>query len=373
MSSLSFRAWAVGRLTRDPAASSSRARLVTLLAGLAVAVVGPVPAWGSSHAAAASPENFNPSPHAIEIPRWFKESFLDFREDIREAAAQGKRLMVYFGQDGCPYCQRLMRVNFSQKDIVEKTRRHFNAIAINMWGDREVTWVDGKARSEKAFAAALKIQFTPTLLFFDEKGSVVLRLNGYYPPHKFRVALDYVAGRNEGKLSFAEYLRRNARESASGALNDQPFLLKPPLDLDASRRPRGKPLAVMFEQRDCAACDELHREGFAHPGVRKQIGKLDFARVELFGAERLVTPDGKTLTALEWGRALGIAYTPSIVFFDETGREVFRIDAYLRPFHLASSLDYVASRAYLSQPSFQRYLQARAESIRKAGGVVELW
>jgi len=339
----------------------------------AAGVVGWTLVWIPSSAGAASPQTFNPSPHAIEIPGWFKETLLDLREDIGEAAAQGKRLMVYFGQDGCPYCQRLMRVNFSQKDIVETTRRHFNAIAINMWGDREVTWIDGRSRSEKAFAAALKVQFTPTLLFFDEKGNVVLRVNGYYPPHKFRVALDYVSGRNEDKLPFSEYLRRNVRESASGALNDQPFLLKPPLDLDASRRRSGKPLAVLFEQRECAACDELHREGFAHPEARKLVSKLDIARIDLFGTERLVTPDGKTLTAQEWGRALGVAYTPTIVFFDETGREVFRIDAYLRPFHFTSSLDYVASKAYLAQPSFQRYLQVRADRIRKAGGVVELW
>lgn len=112
--------------------------------------------------------------------------------------------MVYFGQDGCPYCARLMSVNFSQKDIVSKTRKHFNAVAINMWGDREVTWTDGTVRSEKAFAAFMKVQFTPTILFFDEHGGVALRLNGYYPPHKFRAALDFVAGRHEGKVAFAD-------------------------------------------------------------------------------------------------------------------------------------------------------------------------
>jgi thioredoxin-related protein len=373
MGIVSFPASVAGPLLTARIPARPRACAIPMLARMAVAAVAMILAWNPSNAGAASPEAFNPSPHAIEIPRWFKETFLDFREDIAEAAAEGKRLMVYFGQDGCPYCQRLMRVNFSQKDIVEKTRRHFNAVAINMWGDRQVTWTDGKARREKDFAAVLKVQFTPTLLFFDEKGAVVLRLNGYYPPHKFQVALDYVAGKLENKIAFAEYLRRHLRESASGVLNEQPFLLKPPLDLDASRRPRGKPLAVLFEQRDCAACDELHRKGFAHPEVRKLVGKLDFARVELFGTERLVTPDGNTLTAREWGRRLQVAYTPTIVFFDETGEEVFRIDAYLRPFHLASSLDYVASKAYLAQPSFQRYLQARAESVRKTGGTVELW
>ena len=31
-------------------------------------------------------------------PAWFKESFLDFEQDIAEAAAQGKRLVLYFYQ-----------------------------------------------------------------------------------------------------------------------------------------------------------------------------------------------------------------------------------------------------------------------------------
>ena len=84
-------------------------------------------------------EAFNPSPHAIDIPAWFQETFLDFREDVRDAAKGGKRLMIYFGQDGCPYCRELMRANFAQKDIVERMRRHFNAVALNIWGDREVT------------------------------------------------------------------------------------------------------------------------------------------------------------------------------------------------------------------------------------------
>lgn len=342
------------------------ARVTSGLAGVILALIVP-------HGLAASAQDFNPSPNAIAIPRWFTETFLDFREDIKEAAGQGKRLMVYFGQDGCPYCKRLMQINFSQKDIVEKTRAHFNAVALNMWGDREVTWIDGKARSEKEFAAALKVQFTPTLLFFDEKGGVALRINGYYPPHKFRVALDYVSGRNETALPFADFLRRHLREPASGVLHSQPFLMRHPLDLSASQRPAGRPLAVLFEQKDCAACDELHRQGFPHSSVTPLLERLDVAQVELFGNERLVTPDGRTLTAREWGQALRVAYTPTIVFFDEAGREVFRIDAYLRPFHLASSFDYVASGAYRSEPSFQRYIQRRATAIRDAGGTVELW
>src|SRR5688572_24602889 len=81
---------------------------------------------------------------AQEPPAWFADSLLFIKEDASEAAKEGKRVMLYFGQDGCPYCTRLMEVNFRQARIVDKMRKNFVALAFNIWGDREVTWVDGR-------------------------------------------------------------------------------------------------------------------------------------------------------------------------------------------------------------------------------------
>ena len=127
---------------------------------------------------------------AQEAPEWFAETFLDLREDAAEAARDGRRLMLYFMQDGCPYCRLLVTVSWRDPQIVAKTRRHFVPVAINIWGDREVTLADGRKLPEKRFAAALKVQFTPTLLFFDEHGAVAYRIEGYLPPREFSTALD---------------------------------------------------------------------------------------------------------------------------------------------------------------------------------------
>ena len=137
---------------------------------------------------------FSTAALAQEPPAWFTESLLDLREDVAEAAAQKKRVLLYFGQDGCPHCKRLMEVNFRQADIVRKAQQHFVALALNIWGDREVTWTDGTVATEKRLAARLKVQFTPTILFLDERGNVALRLNGYYEPPEFERALDRAAG-----------------------------------------------------------------------------------------------------------------------------------------------------------------------------------
>jgi thioredoxin-related protein len=196
------------------------------------------------------------SPQAIHITPWFTESFLDFKDDATTATRDGKRLMVYFGQDGCPYCRELMANSFSQKPTVEKARKHFVAMAFNLWDDRDVTWIDGRRMSEKNFARLMKVQFTPTLLFMDGQGRVVARLNGYHPPHRLSAVLDYVAGNMEGRLPLGEYLAGLPADTARPSLNEQPFFMKPPFDL--ARRTGSRPLAVIFESRSCQACDEMH-------------------------------------------------------------------------------------------------------------------
>lgn len=309
-------------------------------------------------AAAMTAQAQAPQPHAIDIPAWFSETLLEFPEEVRDAAREGKRLMLYFGQDGCPYCKELMQTSFTQRTIVEKTRKHFAAIALNIWGDREVQWTDGRRMSEKDLARSLQVQYTPTLLFLDEKGAVVARLNGYYPPQRFAAALDYAAGLAGRGLRFEEFMKMAVKESASPRLHDQPFLRKPPVDLQGTR-----PVALLFETPYCLGCDELHREGFNALEVRALLDRFDVYRLTL---------DDRRDTSGTWSGALRVAYTPTFVFFDG-GREVFRIEAYLRPFHLASALDYVASRAYRAEPSFQRFVQARAERLRERGGSVDLW
>ena len=130
---------------------------------------------------------------AQEVPEWFAQSFLELPEDIAEAAQDGKRVMLYFWQEGCPYCEQLVNVTFRDADIVARMQRDFVPLAINIRGDREVTWTDGSTLSEKRFAPKLGIWGTPTLIFLDERGDIALRLHGYVAPADFAPALERAA------------------------------------------------------------------------------------------------------------------------------------------------------------------------------------
>lgn len=307
------------------------------------------------------------NPGHKEQPAWFKVSFLDLFEDIAEAADNNKRLMVYYYQDGCPYCKKLLEENFSQREIADKTRQYFDVVSINLWGDKEVT-VGDKTYSEKEFAEALKVQYTPTLLFFSEDNKIVFRANGYYPPEKFSALLDYVGKKQEKNLSYQDYMEKINPEPASGRLHDEINSVASMTDLSV----HDKPLLVMFEQRKCKTCDELHLDMLQRKESADLLSRFNVLVVDMWSHDLITTPKGNKMKVRDWAKQLDVKYAPSLLFFDNNGDEVFRTDAYLKAFHTQSVMEYVASGAYKTQSNFQRYIDQRADHLREQGIEINL-
>lgn len=308
-----------------------------------------------------------------EYPEWFKDSFLEFADDIQEAADDGKRLAILFHQDGCPYCNILVERNLAQQDIEQLMKEKFDVVAINMWGARELISVGGKAYTERDFSAALKVQYTPTMLFFNEKGKLALRLNGYLKPTEFKRALNYVAEKQEANISYANYVATNRVGTAKSELNKQTFFEQVSLDLSLPTSGFEKPLAVFFEQTSCPNCDSLHQEVVKGIDTNKTIEQFRNVQLDMWSDTAVVTPKGVEMSAKEWAKQLKINYAPSIVLFNKQGKEIIRIEAMFKAFHTESVFDYVLSEAYKTEPSFQTYISHRADAIRETGTTVDLW
>lgn len=302
-------------------------------------------------------------------PAWFKESFLELGADAEEAGESGKHVMILFHQAGCPYCNALVERNLSQKNIEQYVRQNFDVVAINMWGDREVLAVGGKSFSEKSFAAAMKVQFTPTLVFLDGAGNTVLRLNGYLPPERFLGALEYVAEKRTDFPSYNAYLASINSPTSSSALNHQDFF-REGNDLSAAK---GRVQAVFFEQKDCPGCDRLHQEVLTDPDTRAIVAKAVNTQLDMWSGDTVITPDGRKTTVRDWAAELNVKYAPTVILFDADGNEIIRSEAFFKTFHTAGIFDYALSGAYGQEPSFQRWLNAKAEHLRELGKDVNIW
>lgn len=297
----------------------------------------------------------------LTLPDWFKLSFLELRNDIADVATSNKRgLIVYFGQKDCAYCKAHLEHNWQDPFIVAYTRKYFDVVAIDVRGDRPVADVRGTVyRTEKDFAIANKANFTPTLIFYDPEGKETLRLSGYHPPYQFVAALEFVADHHYQTAKFKTYLSRAASFSEYGkdTLNRNSIFSAPPYGLDRSLFPSQMPLVVFFEKPRCHACDLLHSGPLRNTTILHTMTQLESVQLNILSDTPVLTPSGKRTTARQWTDDLGLYYTPTLIFFDEHGKEIIRIDSVVGFYRLNNVLHYVLSKGYLAEPNFQLWRQ----------------
>ncbi len=102
---------------------------------------------------------------------WIRETFKDLREDLAEANAEGKRLLLLIEQRGCIYCTQMHEEVFTDPDIRNLIDENYFVIQINMFGDIPVTDFDGKELPEKEMVNRWGAMFTPTMIFLPEEVS----------------------------------------------------------------------------------------------------------------------------------------------------------------------------------------------------------
>ncbi|MBR9852611.1 MAG: thioredoxin fold domain-containing protein [Rhodobacteraceae bacterium] len=99
---------------------------------------------------------------------WMRDTFKDLREDLEEANAEGKRLMILVEQRGCIYCKKMHEKVFVVPEIASYIEENFFVVQINMFGDVEVTDFDGTALPEKDMVKRWHALFTPSIYFLPE-------------------------------------------------------------------------------------------------------------------------------------------------------------------------------------------------------------
>lgn len=148
---------------------------------------------------------------------WQQDTFKDMAEDLAEANAQGKRLLVMFEQRGCIYCTKMHEEVFVQPEIAALLSDDYYVIQMNLFGDVEVTDFDGTVLAEKDMASRWGVVFTPTMLFLPESvpdgmtgaDAAVVTMPGAFGPETTRALLTWVKEKGyDGDEHFQKYLAR---------------------------------------------------------------------------------------------------------------------------------------------------------------------
>ncbi|WP_298607683.1 thioredoxin fold domain-containing protein [uncultured Thiothrix sp.] len=299
-----------------------------------------------------------------EMPDWFKESFLEIQEDIKEAADANKQVMLFFHLNNCPYCAKMLDDNFLQEPLKTYIQEHFDVIAINVKGDRQVQYSKERSFSEKELATDLEVTLTPTIIFVNAENKTVARLNGYRSPTQFKPVLEYIANQVYKTESLSEYL---AKQTSPTSYQLQPnILFQDRKDLSNIKTP----LAVIFESTSCSDCSFLHDTLLNNPAIQGELKAFTVVRFAADDNTEITDVNGTKTTPKRWLQQLKLSYQPGLVLFAE-GKEVTRLEAKLYNFHFQQLLNYVSSQGY-KERSFPEHLGMRQEEQLKQGKTVNI-
>ncbi len=99
---------------------------------------------------------------------WFATTFRDIKEDMATAKAEGKRLALIFEQRGCTYCRQIHEQVLTDPEVRDFIKANYMVVQYNLYGDEEVTDLDGETLTEKSAARKWRVTFTPTIFFLPE-------------------------------------------------------------------------------------------------------------------------------------------------------------------------------------------------------------
>jgi len=129
------------------------------------------------------------------MTHFFEANTGDLREELTDAKAAGKKgLLFMYEQEGCPACLYMKQNVLNRVDVQTLYRKHFAIFTIDLFGSVPLKDFQGRALTEKGFAAEAKVRGTPTFAFHDLSGKEVTRVVGAVSDvNEFKRLAEFVA------------------------------------------------------------------------------------------------------------------------------------------------------------------------------------
>ena len=170
-----------------------------------------------------------------------------------------------------------------------------------------------------------------------------------------------------------------AAELDDNGLHVEPWIEETFLDLredlgDANTN--GQRLLILFEQRGCIYCNEMHENVFSRENIAQMLDEDFFVvRLNLHGSLEVTDFDGEVMTEREIARRWGILFTPTLMFMPEdVAEDLTAVQASVATMPGAfggwttfNLLTWVQEHGYDEDEGFQHYHARRLQEM----GIIE--
>jgi thioredoxin-related protein len=132
----------------------------------------------------------------------------------------------------------------------------------------------------------------------------------------------------------------------------------------ANKKKRG--LIIFYSQGFCPYCKAFIKNNWGKKDIVTYTRKyFDVIAIDVLGTRTVTGMDNKKYTEKEYAIVQKTNFTPSLVFYDNTGKLALKFNGYRPPYQFRAALEFVSGGHHLKE-KFKNYL-ARAESAMNFG------
>ena len=251
---------------------------------------------------------------------FFSQSFGDLQEELEDARNSGKLgLLLFFEQEGCPYCERMMQTILNQAAVQDWYRERFVIIAVDINGAVPITDVDGITLPSKVFADHRRVKTTPTLSFLDINGSEIYRRTKMVESaEEFLQIGRYVS---EGYYTDTTW---DVFESGQNAVEPEPPTPEMVKDLQQEGMAvtdKGLVFLLFVTREGCPYCARLRREVLRPMVIGGEYDNSLFIRELMMEPDTPVVDfDGSMASTAAVAARYGVSVTPAVLLLSGAGK-----------------------------------------------------
>jgi len=123
---------------------------------------------------------------------------------VGEAKKSHKHVLIFLHRPGCSYCNTMIEFTLPDEKIVQKIKKSFIFVDINIGDSGEVTFDDFKGNRQE-FAKEIGYNFYPSTVLIDKNKEIVYGVAGYKDEEEFLNILRFIESHSYEDMDIEDF------------------------------------------------------------------------------------------------------------------------------------------------------------------------
>lgn len=132
-------------------------------------------------------------------------SFYRYDEGLRHAAAENRRVFLYFGRYGCGFCDKTNKESFTDAAVKKAYSENYILVYANSESMDRLVLPSGERITEMQLGERMNTLGTPVFFFLQPDGKEILKVYGFQDAERLLEMDHYIQGGHYANVSFKDF------------------------------------------------------------------------------------------------------------------------------------------------------------------------